>query len=246
MTRPTFTRAEAAGWIRAAGRALGFTATSTIVITPILMGLGFGLALLTSQNTPLRLLTRATVFLPVVIGLGTSSLLWFWLLDQQVGLFNKILVDLGLVADMPVWFTKADSALIGVIISVTWKVVGFGMILFVAAIQSINGEVLEAATIDGATYWQKVRRIIVPLSMRTILLVTLISVIGSILAFDQFYIMTGGNPRGQTFTSVYLIYQNSFISFKLGYGAALSIILTAIILVFAAIQVFITSRSDSQ
>ena len=227
-------------------RALGFTAKYTIVITPILMGLGFGLALLTSQNTPLRLLTRATVFLPVVIGLGTSSLLWFWLLDQQVGLFNKILVDLGLVADMPVWFTKAGSALIGVFISVTWKVVGFGMILFVAAIQSINGEVLEAATIDGANYWQKVRRIIVPLSMRTILLVTLISVIGSILAFDQFYIMTGGNPRGQTFTSVYLIYQSSFISFKLGYGAALSIILTAIILVFAAIQVFITSRSDSQ
>ncbi|MGV8856605.1 MAG: carbohydrate ABC transporter permease [Devosia sp.] len=227
-------------------RALAFTAKYTLVITPILIGLGFGLALLTAQNTPLRLLTRATVFLPVVIGLGTSSLLWFWLLDQQVGLFNKILVDLGLVSEMPVWFTKADPALAGVIISVTWKVVGFGMILFVAAIQSINAEVLEAATIDGATYWQKIWRIIVPLSMRTILLVTLISAIGSMLAFDQFYIMTGGNPRGQTFTSVYLIYQNSFISFKLGYGAALSIILTAIILVFSAIQVFLSNRSDSQ
>jgi multiple sugar transport system permease protein len=227
-------------------RALGFTVKYTIVITPILIGLGFGLALLTAQNTRLRLLTRATVFLPVVIGLGTSSLLWYWLLDQQVGLFNKILLDLGLVAEMPVWFTKADPALIGVIISVTWKVVGFGMILFVAAIQSINAEVLEAATIDGASYWRQIWKIIIPLSMRTILLVTLISAIGSMLAFDQFYIMTGGNPRGQTFTSVYLIYQNSFISFKLGYGAALSIILTAIILVFSAVQVFLSSRSESE
>ena len=119
-------------------RALWFTVKYTVVITPILMGLGFALALLTSQNTPLRLFTRATIFLPVVIGLGTSSLLWYWLLDQQVGLFNKILLDLHLVEEMPVWFTKADPALAAVIISVTWKVVGFGMILFVAAIQSIS------------------------------------------------------------------------------------------------------------
>ena len=104
------------------------------------------------------------------------------------------------------------------IISVTWKVVGFGMILFVAGIQSIDNEIIEAAMIDGATYWQRVRRIIVPLSLRTILLATLISAIGSMLAFDQFYIMTSGGPRGQTFTSVYWIYQNSFIYFKLGYG----------------------------
>lgn len=231
---------------RAFWRALWFTVKYTVIITPILMGLGFALALLTSQNTPLKLFTRATIFLPVVIGLGTSSLLWYWLLDQQVGLFNKILLDLGLVESMPVWFTKADPALAAVIVSVTWKVVGFGMILFVAAIQSINSEVIEAAIIDGATYWQRVWRIIIPLSMRTLLLATLISAIGSMLAFEQFYIMTGGNPRGQTFTSVYLIYQNSFISFKLGYGAALSIILTAIILVFSALQVFLSNRSASE
>jgi len=227
-------------------RALGFTARYTIVITPILMGLGFALALLTANNAPLRQFTRATIFLPVVIGLGSSSLLWFWLFDQQVGLFNKILLDLGLVSAMPVWFTKADMALTAVIISVTWKVVGFGMILFVAAIQSINHEITEAALIDGASYWQRVWSIILPLSVRTILLATLISAIGSMLAFDQFYIMTGGNPRGQTFTSVYWIYQNSFISFKLGYGAALSIILTAIILFFAAIQVGLSNRSANQ
>ena len=78
------------------------------------------------------------------------------------------------------------------------------------------------------------RKIILPLSYRTILLATLISVIGSMLAVDQFIIMTGGNPRGQTFTSVYWIYQNSFVFFKLGYGSALSVILMLIIFGFAA------------
>ena len=224
-------------------RALEFTVRYTVFITPILMGLGFALALLTVPNRPLQQLTRGIVFLPVVIGLGSSSLLWFWLFDQQVGLFNKILVDLGILAESAVWFTKADMALTAVIISVTWKVIGFGMILFVAGIQSINPEVTEASLIDGTNYWQRIWHIILPLSMRTILLATLISVIGSLLAFDQFYIMTGGNPRGQTFTSVYWIYQNSFISFRLGYGAALSIILTGIVLVFSSIQVFLSNRS---
>jgi multiple sugar transport system permease protein len=227
-------------------RALQFTLKYTVFITPILMGLGFALALLTAPNRPLRQVTRGIIFLPVVIGIGSSSLLWFWLFDQQVGMFNRILVDIGILSEPAVWFTKADMALLGVTISITWKVIGFGMLLFVAGIQSINGEIGEAALIDGGNYWQRVWYIILPLSLRIILLTTLISVIGSMLAFEQFYIMTGGNPRGQTFTSVYWIYQNSFISFKLGYGAALSIILTVIVLVFSTLQVILSNRSPSQ
>mgnify|MGYP001106196025 CR=1 FL=1 len=227
-------------------KALGFTAKYTVFITPILMVLGFLLALLTSSNSPLRQLTRGVIFLPVVIGLGTSSLLWYWLFDQQVGLVNKVLVDLHIINQPIVWFISADTALWAVIISVTWKVVGFGMILFVAGIQSVNKEVIEATMIDGATYWQRVWRIILPLNLSTILLVTLVSAIGSMLAFDQLYIMTGGGPKGQTFTSVYWIYQNSFIQFKLGYGAALSVILTVIIFCGAALQLYLTSRSKRQ
>ena len=85
-----------------------------------------------------------------------------------------------------------------------------------------------------------------PLSRRIILLATLVSAIGSMLAFDQFYIMTSGGPRGQTFTAVYWIYQNSFVSFRLGYGAALSIVLTLIIFVFSALQIGLTARSEAQ
>jgi multiple sugar transport system permease protein len=224
-------------------RALEFTAKYTLVLTPILMGLGFALALLTVDNTPLKRLTRTIVFLPVVIGLSSSSLLWFWLLDEQVGPLNKLLVDLHLIGEPIVWFATADLAFWAVVISITWKVVGFGMVLFIAGIQSINPDILEAALMDGASYWGRVRLIILPLTRRVLLLTTLVSAIGSMLAFDQFYIMTSGGPRGQTFTAVYWIYQNSFISFKLGYGAALSIVLTFIILVFSTMQIALTARS---
>lgn len=224
-------------------RALEFTAKYTLMLTPILIGLGFALALLTVDNTPLKRLTRTIVFLPVVIGLSSSSLLWFWLLDEQVGLLNKLLVDLHLIGEPIVWFATADLAFWAVVISITWKVVGFGMVLFIAGIQSINPDILEAALMDGASYWGRVRLIILPLTRRVLLLTTLVSAIGSMLAFDQFYIMTSGGPRGQTFTAVYWIYQNSFISFKLGYGAALSIVLTFIILVFSTMQIALTARS---
>jgi multiple sugar transport system permease protein len=219
-----------------------FTLKYTVFITPILMGLGFLLALLTAENSRLKRFTRGAIFLPVVIGIAVSSLLWFWLFDQQVGMVNHLLVDLGILSRPITWFTDPNLALWAVIISIVWKVVGFAMILFVASIQSIDREISEAAMIDGATYWQRVRQIVVPLSYRTILLATLISVIGSMLAVDQFIIMTGGNPRGQTFTSVYWIYQNSFIFFKLGYGSALSVILMLIILGLATAQIVITRR----
>jgi multiple sugar transport system permease protein len=224
-------------------RALQFTAKYTLVLTPILMILGLAIALLTVESTPLKRLTRTIVFLPVVIGLSSSSLLWFWLLDEQVGLLNKLLVDLHLIREPIVWFASAGLAFWAVVISITWKVVGFGMVLFVAGIQSINPDILEAAVMDGASYWKGVRLIILPLTRRVLLLTTLVSAIGSMLAFDQFYIMTSGGPRGQTFTAVYWIYQNSFISFKLGYGAALSIVLTLIILVFSTMQIALTARS---
>ena len=224
-------------------QALLFTVKYTLYITPILMGLGFVFALLTAANTPLAKAARAAIFLPVVIGLASSSLLWFWLLDEQVGLLNRLLMDLGVIAHPIVWWVDAARGLWGVIISVVWKVVGFGTIIFVAAIQAIDPEMLDAAQIDGAGYWQRVRRIIMPLAMRSILLMTLVSAVGSMLAFDQFYIMTAGGPSSRTFTSVYWMYQNSFIYFKLGYGSALALILVVIIFLGAAAQIMLTRRS---
>jgi multiple sugar transport system permease protein len=120
------------------------------------------------------------------------------------------------------------------------------MILFISGIQSIPTELTEAAKIDGASYWQSVGKIVLPLSYRIILLVTLNSVIGSMLAFEQFYIMTTGAPENKTITSVYWIYTNSFTYFKLGYGSTLSIILMAVIVAGAAVQIAFTRRRSAE
>jgi multiple sugar transport system permease protein len=107
--------------------ALGFTFKYTAIITPILMGLGFLIALLVAENTAIRRLTRAVVFAPVVIGLGASSLLWYWLFSYDFGLVNRALIDLGIAAKPVLWFgADADVALGAVIVSVVWKVLGFG------------------------------------------------------------------------------------------------------------------------
>lgn len=225
---------------------LGFTLKYTLIITPILMIGGYLIALLVSGNSPLRRFTRTVVFIPVVIGLGVSSLLWYWLFSSDFGFVNKILLDLGIIERPVLWLgVDADRSNLAIIASIVWKVIGFGMILFVGAIQAIPTEITEATMVDGAGYWQRVRRVILPLTRRTVLLVTLISVIGSLLAFDQFYIMTAGQPHNETATSVFYVYLNSFPYLKLGYGAALSLILAAIVLAFTLVQLILTRRSET-
>jgi multiple sugar transport system permease protein len=225
---------------------LRFTLKYTLYITPILMILGYLVALLVAPNTPLRRFTRGVVFVPVVIGLSVSSLLWYWLFNYHFGLVNRALMDLGVTARPIVWFGEdAERALWAVIVSIVWKVLGFGMLLFVAAIHAIPQEVTEAAMVDGASYWQRARRITLPLTARTVLLVTLFSVIGSLLAFDQFFLMTAGQPFNQTASSMFWVYLNSFPYLKLGYGAALSLILAAIVLACTVVQVVLTRRTHA-
>jgi len=223
-----------------------FTLKYTAFITPILIIGGYLIALLVARNDPVRKVTRTVVFIPVVIGLGVSSLLWYWLFSTNFGLINAALMDLGLVDKPVLWLgADADTSNWAIIASVVWKVIGFGMILFVGAIQAVPNDVSEAALVDGASYRQRVTKVIIPLTLRTVLLVTLVSVIGSLLAFDQFYIMTAGQPQNETATSVFYVYLNSFPYLKLGYGAALSMILAAGILIFTVVQLLLTRRSHS-
>lgn len=215
---------------------LWFTTRYTLVITPIIFILAFILA--TLVNLPLRFIGffRTAFFIPVVIGLGTSSLLWVWMLNDRVGPIDGILLNLKLIPKSIVWLGEANSAMTWIIISVVWKTVGFTMVLLLTGMQAIPEELYQQAMVDGAGVWEKFRFITLPLLRRTVALAMVLSVIGSYLGFDQFYIMTRGGPQNTTISVVYWIFNNSFTYFRLGYGAALSIVLLIILVILSVIQ----------
>lgn len=224
--------------------ALRFTLVYTAVITPILFVLGLGLAMLVRRGTRSARLFQSVYFMPVCIGLAAGSFLWLYLAQSQIGPLFDLLRRLGVVDRDANLFANWWTAMMIVIGMVTWKVVGLQMLLLLSGLQSIPDDVIEASKIDGAGRWQTFTNITLPLLRPTLALVLVFSVAGSLLAFDQFYIMTNGNPSNQTITAVYQIYRTSFISFKLGYGAALSVILMLILAVVSAIQMLLLRNTD--
>ena len=224
---------------------LGFTSKYTLMVTPPIFILAFILAMLV--NLPLRGVGffRTAYFLPYVIGLGTSSLLWVWLLNGRVGPFNAILQSFGLIQKPVVWLGQYDTAMFAIIFSVVWKTVGFTMVLLLTGMQAIPRELYHAAMVDGADFLARMRFVTMPLLRRTFALALVLSVIGSYLAFDQFYIMTRGGPRNQTISVVYWIFNNSFTYYKMGYGAALSIVLLVVLVILSAIQLRILRDETS-
>ena len=221
-----------------------FTTKYTLLVTPVIFILAFILAMLV--NLPLRGigLFRTAYFIPVVIGLGTSSLLWVWLLNDRVGIFNGILMALGVIPEPVIWLGSPDLALGSIIVSVVWKTVGFTMVLLLTGMQAIPEELYQAAMVDGASFLARIRFVTVPLLRRTFALALVLSVIGSYLGFDQFYIMTRGGPQNQTISVVYWIFNNSFTYFRMGYGAALSIVLLVVLVILSVIQLYLL-RDDT-
>lgn len=219
--------------------ALGFTAKYTVIITPILIGIGFGLALLVRQRRKGVGVFRTVFFMPFVIGFAAASYLWLWLLDPGVGLLDRGIQDVGLSSQPILWFATPWRALWAVIMVIVWKTVGFQMLLLMSGLQGIPDDVQEAAKVDGAGRWATFVHVTVPLMRRTIALVTILAVAGSFLAFDQFYILTNGGPNNQTLTLVYWIYSSSFANFQLGYGAAMSVVLMVILMIITAVQLYL-------
>ncbi|MBV9878364.1 MAG: sugar ABC transporter permease [Verrucomicrobia bacterium] len=219
-----------------------FTARYTIIVTPAIFLPAYVLALLVNSKLPGTNLFRTIYFLPVVIGLGTASLLWVWLLNDQVGPLNQFLVTFNLLREPAL--ANGDTAFLAVVAMVVWKTVGFTMVLLLVGMQAIPPELYEAARIDGANWWKQQVRITFPLLRPTLALALLMSVVGSFLAFDQFYIMTGGGPHNSTVTIVYWIYRASFTYFKLGYGAAMSLVLMAGLTFLSACQFFFLRRTS--
>lgn len=222
---------------------LVFTTEYTVIVCPLITLLGFILALLVQR--PLRGVGffRTAYFLPVVIGLGTASFLWFWLYNDQVGAIDGVLDYFHLIRTPIAWFNDVKTGLTAVVIMIVWKASGLAMLLFLVGIQAIPAELYEAARVDGAGFWTQLFSITLPLLRRTFALILVLIVTGSYLAFDHFYIMTHGGPANQTFTTVMRIVEAGFTNFELGYAGALSIMLLIILLIINGVQLFIMRSS---
>jgi len=216
--------------------ALKFTLYYTVIVTIAIFAVAFPLALFVEKPRPMTGVYRTAFFMPVVVGFASASLLWAWLLNVDSGLFSPAAQQLGLTEKKFNLIATFNPAFWSIIVMVVWKVAGFTMVILMTGLQSIPTELQEAAKIDGANAWQRFRAITLPLMRRTVALALILSVAGSILAFDQFYILLRGGPRNSTITAVYWIFNQSFVSFKLGYGAALSMVLLVILVVLSLIQ----------
>jgi len=219
--------------------ALRFTAYYTVVVTIAIFAVAFPLAFFVEKHGPFVGFYRTIIFLPVVVGLATASLLWVWLANVDSGFFAPVALALGLVDKRPNLLADFDMAFATIIVMVVWKIAGFTMIILLTGLQAIPSELTEAARIDGAKRWQRFRHLTLPLMRRTIALALIISITGSVLAFDQFYIMTSGGPQNRMISVVYYIFNQSFVSFNLGYGAALSIALLVILVLISIVQLWL-------
>ena len=216
--------------------ALRFTALYTGVVTVAIFAVAFPLALFVERPRPLNGLYRTAFFLPVVVGFASASLLWSWLLDVDAGLFSPAAAALGLTDGKFNLLATFGPAFWSVVAMVVWKVAGFTMVIIMTGLQAIPSDLHEAAKLDGAGALARFRLITLPLIRRTLALALILSVAGSVLAFDQFYIILRGGPRNGTLTAVYWIFNQSFVSFKLGYGAALSVVLLVILVALSLVQ----------
>ncbi|MEU4360640.1 sugar ABC transporter permease [Promicromonospora sp. NPDC023987] len=214
-----------------------FTVKYTVIATVLLIGLGLGFALLVQESSRWTAVLRTSILVPSALGLASASLLFYALYSPQVGPLSPLLRSLGL-ADGPVTFLGTpDSALWSTVFLVVWRFAGFYMLLLMVGLQGIPHEVLEAARMDGANRWQTFVSVTLPLLRPSLALCTVLCVTGSLLAFDQFYILTKGGPDNSTLTVVQLIYNVAFQGQNdLGVAAALSIVVLVVLVVVNVAQ----------
>jgi multiple sugar transport system permease protein len=226
-------------------RSLGFTALYTVLVTVALFAVAMPLALLVDRPLRAAGLFRTIYFMPVVIGFGAASTLWIWLLNPDSGVFAKLLLGLGLIDAAPRPLEQFWPAMGVIILMVVWKSAGFSMVILLTGLQSVPNELIEAAKIDGASAWSRFRLITLPLIRNSILLVLVLNITSSMLAFDQFFIITQGGPQNSTISAVFSIFLASFTSYRLGYGSALSLVLLVVLVAISSIQLaFLRSRPE--
>ncbi|GAA1360185.1 MULTISPECIES: carbohydrate ABC transporter permease [Catellatospora] len=210
--------------------ATGFFSAGLVVLN---LSLALLLAVLLNQRLRGTVFFRTVFFSPVVVSLVAWTIVWSFLLQDNGGI-NGLLETVGI--DGPNWLRGEGTAMIAVIVVQVVKNVGLNMVLFLAALQGVPANLYEAATVDGASRRRQFLSITVPMISPTILLTSIITVVGSLQVFAQIAVLTQGGPGTSTTVLVYYLYQQAFQFHHFGYGATLSVLLFAIVLLLTLVQ----------
>ncbi|MFN8486309.1 MAG: sugar ABC transporter permease [Caldilineaceae bacterium] len=202
-----------------------------LVTIPLTLGLGLLIAVALNRAFFGRTLLRTIYYMPVVISVAATSLLWVWIFQSQVGLLNHVLRTIGLPTQS--WLTSPKYAMSVVMWTGIWQSLGWSVVVFLAGLQGIPEMYYEAARMDGAGTWPLFRHITWPLLAPTTLFVFVILIIGSLQVFGTVYIMTDGGPLNSTTVVVHQVYINGFQYLRMGFASALGMILFIFILILA-------------
>lgn len=197
-------------------------------------GLGLILAIGLNNRTRLGALFQASIFSSYVVSWVAVSLLWIWLLDPQYGLVAYLLGTVGLPAVN--WLGDHRIALWSLVLVTVWKTVGYPLVIYLAGLQAIPGDLYEAAALDGADGWQRFRHVTWPLLTPTSLFLLITLTVASFQGFDIVRIMTQGGPVTATMIYVYYIYEQAFQYFKLGKASAAVVVFFALIVLLTVLQ----------
>lgn len=207
----------------------------TLGVIPLTMVLALALALLcTRKGVRGMAVFRTAYFTPFVTSVVAISLVWFQFYAPQDGLLNRALALIGV--DGPAWLSNTQWALPAVIVVAVWQGVGYPMVILIAGLQAIPETLYEAARIDGATAWRRLRSVTIPLLSPSLFFVLITQFIASFQVFGIIFVMTQGGPANATNVYIYYLYQNAFAFGRLGYASAMAWVLFVFMAAFTFIQ----------
>ena len=213
-----------------------FTLKYTAIVTIPIFVVGYALAVFVRSNRPGTTVFRTLIFLPYIVGLVAESYMAVVELQPDSGTANFVLSKLRIASDSTAWTVHTGLATTAICILVIWFASGLTMMLLMAGMQGIPSELYESARVDGASWWSAERRLTLPLLRRSIALSLIISVIGSFLAFNQFYIITDGGPGTSTQSVVMQIFQTAIPGQDVGLASAMSVVLVIVVGLITFVQ----------
>jgi multiple sugar transport system permease protein len=217
--------------------ALWNTIVYVIGTVPLTLVCSIGLAVVLNQKVKGKKIFRTVSFFPYVASLVAVAAVWNMIFNPANGPVNMVLSRLGVAAkNLPGWAADKHWALITVILFSVWKNMGYYMVIYLAGLQGISGDLYEAAGLDGANMWQKFKNITWPMLSPTTFFVTIMLTINSFKVYDQMYMITQGGPGTSTLVLVYHIYNVAFKNWDLGYASAISMILFLLVLIVTIVQ----------